>query len=67
MANQLDFKLGSNTEEGTILNQCYLCKAWALEKNLKPIEIPDQGAGYVRKLACLKCLNIIMGTERDNH
>lgn len=42
------------------LGQCYLCKGWSLEKDLKSIDIPDQGAGYVRKLACGKCLDKIM-------
>jgi len=42
------------------LSQCYLCKAWALEADLQPIEVPDQ-AGYVRKLGCQKCLKEIMG------
>ena len=27
--------------------QCYLCKEWGLEKNLSPIEVPDQ-TGWVR-------------------
>lgn len=34
-------------------------KAWLLEKNLSPIEIPDQ-AGYVEKLACQECLAKVM-------
>ena len=42
------------------LNQCYLCKAWTLEMNLKPIEVPDQ-TGYVKKLACRTCLDKIIG------
>lgn len=44
------------------LNQCYLCKAWHLEKDLSPIEVPDQ-AGYVRKLACQGCLDRIAAKE----
>jgi hypothetical protein len=44
------------------LNQCYLCKAWHLEKDLSPVEIPDQ-AGYIRKLACQKCLGAILGAS----
>lgn len=45
------------------LNQCYLCKAWKLEETLSPIEVPDQGNGYVRKLACEKCLDGILGAS----
>jgi len=40
------------------LNQCYLCKVWRLEKELRPVEVPDQ-VGYVKKLACEDCLNQI--------
>jgi hypothetical protein len=52
------------TEKGNIprLNQCFVCKGWALEKNLHPIEVPDQ-AGYVQKLAYQKCLDQITGKE----
>jgi hypothetical protein len=46
------------------LNQCYLCKAWHLEKDLLPIEIQDQ-AGYIRKLSCKKCLNPILGEKGE--
>ena len=42
------------------LNQCYLCKGWALEANLQAIEVPDQ-MGYVQKLGCEKCLDQIIG------
>ncbi len=45
------------------LNQCYLCKGWHLETTLKAIEIPDQGSGYIRKLACQKCLGPILGAS----
>ena len=47
--------------KGTVprLNQCYLCKVWRLEKNLHPIEIPDQGGSYTQRLACRGCLNEI--------
>ncbi len=55
----------SNPENVIRLNQCYLCKEWELEKNLKPVEIPSQGTEYVRKLACQKCLdNIINEKEK---
>ena len=48
------------------LNQCYLCKAWRLEKDLQPVEVPDQ-AGYVQKVACQKCLGEIMaGSTRQD-
>ncbi|MGO8989070.1 MAG: hypothetical protein ACLQGU_19750 [bacterium] len=45
------------------LNQCYLCKAWHLEKELSSVEIPDQGNGYVQKLACEGCFDKIIGKE----
>ena len=38
------------------LQQCFICKAWRLEKDLKPVEVPDQGNSYVQKLACQECL-----------
>jgi hypothetical protein len=38
-------------------NNCFVCHAWLLEKDLMPIEVPDQGNGYIRKLACRPCLN----------
>lgn len=44
------------------LNQCYLCKIWTLETNLSPVEVPDQGSGYIKKLACEKCLGAILAT-----
>jgi len=46
------------------LNQCYVCKASKLEKNLSPIEVPDQ-TGYIRKMACQDCLNIILEKRRE--
>jgi hypothetical protein len=49
-------------EEIPRLNQCYLCKAWHLERELQPIEVSDQ-AGYVRKLACQKCLKEVTGID----
>jgi hypothetical protein len=42
------------------LNQCFLCKGWSLESNLSPVAIPDQGNGYVPKLACSGCLSSIL-------
>ena len=39
-------------------SQCYLCKAWHLEEDLSPVQIPDQ-AGYVIKVACRTCLKKI--------
>lgn len=43
------------------LNQCFLCKEWHLEKDLHPIEVPDQGGGYIQKSTCKSCLDKIMG------
>lgn len=45
------------------LNQCFLCKAWHVEKNLSPVDIPDQGAGWIEKKACEKCLDPILKGE----
>jgi hypothetical protein len=41
------------------LNQCFLCKAWALEDELRLIEVPDQ-VGYIQRSACEKCLGAIL-------
>jgi hypothetical protein len=43
------------------LAQCFICQAWRLERDLQPIEVPDQGGGYIQKLACKKCIDKIMG------
>ena len=52
-------------EKAIRLNQCFLCKAWQFEKNLSPIEIPDQ-AGYIQKLACQECFSKAMnGTKSE--
>jgi hypothetical protein len=53
----------SSSERIPRLNQCYLCKAWQLESNLQAIEVPDQGSGYIRKLACKKCLGPILSAS----
>ena len=47
------------------VNQCCLCQEWHLESNLSPVKIPnpDRGNRYVKKLACKKCLTIIMEEE----
>jgi len=57
---ELNLKYPVETGKYPRLNQCYLCKTWKLEKNLSPIEIPDQ-AGYVQKLACQECLSKAIG------
>jgi hypothetical protein len=50
------------------LAECFLCKAWQLEKDLIPIEIPDQAMTYIQKLACKKCLDNITGDrEGQDH
>ncbi len=57
----IDMRENIKFEEPTPrLNQCYLCKTWRLEKDLMPIEIPDQGASYIQKLACRGCFNKII-------
>jgi hypothetical protein len=50
-------EIGEHKEGIPRLNQCFLCKGWHLEKDLLPIEVPDQGGNYVKKLACKKCLS----------
>ena len=59
-SNELGLKSKEEAGKYPRLNQCYLCKAWHLEKNLSPIEIPSQGSEYVQKLACKKCLDEIL-------
>jgi len=46
------------------LDQCYLCKAWRREKDLFAIEIRD-AVGWIRKLACGKCLDEIVKKEEN--
>jgi hypothetical protein len=46
------------------LNQCFLCRAWKVEKNLSPIEIPDQ-VGWIEKKACQECLNKVMDEVKN--
>lgn len=62
--------LGLNLPEGDgkhlRVNQCYLCRAWQLDKNLSPIDIPDQ-AGWVEKKGCKKCLDEILKAEAKEH
>jgi hypothetical protein len=41
------------------LNQCVICRAWKLEKDLSPVEVPDQ-AGWIEKKACSTCLGGIL-------
>ncbi|MGD0915700.1 MAG: hypothetical protein ABSB22_04490 [Thermodesulfobacteriota bacterium] len=58
---------GFSSQKGEIvtevprLNQCFICKAWRLERDLAPVEVPDQGASYIQKRGCKKCLEEIMG------
>lgn len=64
---ELNLKYSEGDGKHPRLNQCFLCKTWALDKNLSPIEVPDQGAGWVEKRACKKCLDEILnagGTEK---
>jgi hypothetical protein len=65
--NQLNLKPKVESGRHPRLNQCYLCKGWYLEKNLSPIEIPDQ-AGWIEKKACQECLNKILDKKvRDEN
>jgi hypothetical protein len=36
------------------LNQCFICKAWKLEKALSKAFISGQGTGYVEKPICIR-------------
>jgi len=47
------------------LQQCFLCKEWAVEKDLSPIQVEDQ-AGYIVKPACKTCINKIIGKGKRN-
>ena len=57
----MDIPLQGQEADSSILDQCFLCKAWHLEEDLLPIEVPDQ-VGYVQKLGCENCLDEIYGT-----
>ena len=56
---ELNLKYSEGDGKHPHVNQCFLCKTWALDKNLSPIEVPDQ-AGWVEKRACQKCLDSIL-------
>lgn len=56
---KVEQQLLSNSGKAPRLNQCYLCKAWQLEKNLSLIEVVHQ-TGYVQKLACQDCLSKVL-------
>ena len=60
--NALGLKPRENDSKNPRLAKCFLCGAWALEKNLSPIEVPDQ-AGWIEKKACEKCLDPILKGE----
>jgi len=60
--NTLGLKPRENDSKNPRVNQCYLCKAWQLDKNLSPIEVPDQ-VGWIEKKACEKCLSSILKGE----
>ncbi len=38
------------------LNQCFICEKWTLEKIMHSVEVPSQGAEYVKKLICPPCM-----------
>ena len=56
---ELDLKYPEEARKCLRLNQCYLCKGWQLEKNLSPVEVPDQ-VGWIEKKACQECLGKVM-------
>jgi hypothetical protein len=62
--NEIGLRYKDDSGKYPRVAQCYLCKAWRLEKSLSPIEIPDQ-AGYVQKLACQECLREVMNEEKN--
>jgi hypothetical protein len=41
------------------VDQCYICKNFLFEESLQPVEIKDQGGGYITKLVCGKCIDDI--------
>ena len=47
------------------LDRCFLCGAWALEADLKAIEVPDQN-GWIEKKACQECLDKINGEKSED-
>ena len=61
-SNELGLKSKEEAGKYPRLNQCYLCKAWQLEKNLSPVEVPDQ-AGWIEKRACRSCLDKILDSN----
>ena len=57
--NTLGLKPREDAGKNPRVDQCYTCKAWQLDKNLSPIEVPDQ-TGWIEKKACQKCLDSIL-------
>ena len=45
------------------LNRCIICGKWYLEKDLGPIEVPDQ-TGYIQKLGCQGCIDSVINKGR---
>lgn len=41
------------------LNQCFICRRWVPEEVMNPVEVPDQGCTYIRKLICPFCMHPI--------
>jgi len=56
--NTLGLKPRENDSKNPRVNQCFLCKTWQLDKNLSPMEVPDQ-TGWIGKKACRSCLDKI--------
>jgi hypothetical protein len=61
---ELNLKYPEEAGKCPRLNQCYLCKAWQLEKNLSPVEVPDQ-VGWIEKKACQHCLAKILDEAKQ--
>ena len=59
--------LGLNLPEGDgkhpRVRQCFICQPWTIDKDMQPIEVPDQGAGWIEKRACKKCLDSLKGED----
>lgn len=55
--NALGLKPREGDGKNPRVDQCYLCRAWQLDRNLLPIDIPDQGAAWVEKKCCQSCFD----------
>lgn len=59
-ANDLGLGLKDDPGRDPRLDKCFLCGCWQLDKNLKPIQIPDGAGAWIEKRGCQSCLNKIL-------